>query len=93
MPAFAATNHVLASVGSIMKNIPQDLPDCAITGAAFADSLAKKFASHGGAPDALFIALAGLIYGLSPKIGADCLMALEGMIDDDASEGKRAPFA
>jgi hypothetical protein len=74
-----------------MKNIPRDLPGCAMTGAAFADSLAKKFACQGGTPATLFIALAGLIYGLSPKIGADCLMALEGMIDGVAIEGKRGP--
>jgi hypothetical protein len=76
-----------------MKNIPQELPDCAMTGAAFADSLSKKFASQGGTPATLFIALAGLIYGLSPKIGADCLMALDGVIDGVASEGKSGPSA
>jgi hypothetical protein len=73
-----------------MKNIPQELPDCAMTGAAFADSLSKKFART---PATLFIALAGLIYGLSPKIGADCLMALDGVIDGVASEGKSGPSA
>jgi hypothetical protein len=76
-----------------MKNIPQDLPPSAMEGAAFADSLAKKAASQGKSPANLFIALAGLIYGLSPKIGADCLIALEGTIDGDASEETPAPSA
>jgi hypothetical protein len=66
-----------------MRNIPQELPSTAMEGASFADSLSKKAESQGMRPADLFIALAGLIYGLSPKIGAECLIALEGAIDGD----------
>jgi len=68
-----------------MENASDGLPESAMTAAAFADSLAKRFASQGKNPADLFIALAGLISGRSPQVAAECLMALEGAVDGDAS--------
>jgi len=76
-----------------MDNTSDNLPDSAISGAAFADSLVKRFVSQGKNPADLFITLAGLISGRSPIIGAECLMALEGAVDGAANIGKRAPSA
>jgi hypothetical protein len=73
-----------------MRNTPNEPPESAMTGAAFADSLAKKYASQGKNPADLFIALAGLISGRSPQVAAECLMALEGAVDGDTSAEIRA---
>jgi hypothetical protein len=69
----------------------QDVPPESLTGSAFADSLAKKFASQGGNPADLFVALAGVVCGKDQKLGADCLMALEGVIDGGANAETRVP--
>jgi hypothetical protein len=74
-----------------MENISDSLPESAKAGAAFADSLAKRFMSQGKNPADLFIALAGLISGRSPIVGAECLMALEGAVDGGASAKTPAP--
>jgi hypothetical protein len=71
----------------------QDAPPESMIGAAFADSLAKKFASQGGNPVDLFVALAGVVCGKDQKLGADCLTALEGVIDGGANAETPVPFA
>jgi hypothetical protein len=74
-----------------MGNASNELPDSAKAGAAFADSLATRYASQGKNPADLFIALAGLISGRSPQVAAECLMALEGAVDGSAIAKTPAP--
>lgn len=56
-----------------------------MVGAAFVDSLIKTAESQGRSPSDLFITLAGMIYGLSSEIGAECLTALDAMLEGGAS--------
>jgi hypothetical protein len=59
----------------------QYLPPESMAAASFATSLAAKFVHRGGNPVDLFSALAGIVCSKEPKLGAECLVALEGAID------------
>jgi hypothetical protein len=62
--------------------ITDPLPDSALNGARFAESIAQRWEAKGGKAADLFVAISGLISGKSPIVGAECLIALERAVDD-----------
>jgi len=62
-----------------------DPPSYALEAVAFADRLAREHVSRGGDIFALFAAFAGLVSARDKKVSADCLIALDRKLYDDAT--------
>jgi hypothetical protein len=63
-----------------------ELPPQAFEAAAFADKLAQEYEKQGGTIRSLFVGFAGLVSARAPKVGADCLIALDRKLSEGASK-------
>ena len=88
----AADRYPERSVMS-MEVSPSDpvSPQCEVA-MAFAASLVKSYAKHGGNVTDLFAAFVGLVVDRDGSVGNDCIIALDRWISD-ASAGRRGPSA